>query len=66
MSGDQVAELRALVNGREVPAVVATRARIVLWRNEGRRRKDIVELSGGADGGSVAGSLPAAWGGGAC
>ena len=33
---DQVAELRALVNSSEVSASVATRARIVLWRADGR------------------------------
>jgi transposase len=43
---EQVAELRALVNSRDVSGVVATRARIVLWRGEGRRRKDIAELAG--------------------
>jgi transposase len=46
LSDAQVAELRALVNGRGVSAVTATRARIVLWRNEGRRRVDIVALAG--------------------
>src|SRR3954452_1381929 len=39
-------ELRALTNARGVSAVVATRARIVLWRAEGRRRMDVAELAG--------------------
>jgi transposase len=43
---DEVVELRALVNCRDLPASVATRARIVLWRAEGRRRKDVAELAG--------------------
>jgi transposase len=42
----QVAELRAVINSRDVPAVVATRARIVLWMAEGRRRKDVAVLAG--------------------
>src|SRR5262245_12012560 len=40
------AELRALVSSRDVSAVVATRARIVLWMAEGRRRVDTAELAG--------------------
>ena len=43
---EQAAELRELANSRDVPADVATRARIVLWSGEGRRRKDIAELLG--------------------
>lgn len=35
-----------MANSRDVPAVVATRARIVLWMAEGRRRKDVAELAG--------------------
>ena len=46
LTEEQVAELRAVVNSRDVPAVVATRARIVLWMAEGRRRKDVAELAG--------------------
>ncbi|MEV8477172.1 IS630 family transposase [Streptomyces sp. NPDC051173] len=46
LSEEQTAELRALADGRDVPAVLATRARIVLWSDEGRRRKDIAELLG--------------------
>ncbi|WP_327000516.1 helix-turn-helix domain-containing protein [Dactylosporangium sp. NBC_01737] len=42
----QAAELRAVINSRDVPAVVATRARIVLWMAEGRRRKDVAGLAG--------------------
>jgi transposase len=42
----QIAELRAVINSRDVPAVVATRARIVLWMAEGRRRKDVAVLAG--------------------
>jgi transposase len=40
------AELRALMNSRDVSAVVATRARIVLWMAEGRRRVDVAALAG--------------------
>ncbi|WP_233625600.1 helix-turn-helix domain-containing protein, partial [Actinoplanes sp. ATCC 53533] len=43
---ERAAELRAVLNSRDVPAVVATRARIVLWMAEGRRRKDVAELAG--------------------
>jgi Homeodomain-like domain len=43
---DQQAELRALVNSPDVPASVGTRARIVLWRAEGRQKKDVAELAG--------------------
>jgi len=43
---EQAAELRELANSRDVPADLATRARIVLWSGEGRRRKDIAELLG--------------------
>jgi len=45
LSEEPVAELRAVVNSRDVPAVGA-RARIVLWMAEGRRRKDVAELAG--------------------
>jgi transposase len=40
------AELRALVNSPDVPATVATRARIVLWRAEGREKKEVAALAG--------------------
>ncbi len=43
---EQVAQLRAVVNSRDVSASVATRARIVLWLAEGKRRKDVAELAG--------------------
>ena len=46
LTDGQAAELRALVSSRDVPAVVATRARIVLWMAEGRRRKDVAEWAG--------------------
>ena len=46
LAEDQCAELRALVTCREVPATLATRARIVLWTAEGHRRKDVAELAG--------------------
>lgn len=46
LAEDQVAELRSLINSRDVPATVATRARIVLWRAEGRRRNETARLAG--------------------
>jgi transposase len=46
LTEEQAAELRAVLNSRDVAAVVATRARIVLWMAEGRRRKDVGELAG--------------------
>ncbi|MFF4533428.1 IS630 family transposase [Streptomyces sp. NPDC001407] len=46
LSEEQAADLRALANSPDVPADVASRARIVLWTDEGRRRKDIAELLG--------------------
>jgi transposase len=46
LSSEQMAELRELAGSRDVPAVVALRARVVLWSAEGRRRKDIAELAG--------------------
>jgi transposase len=46
LTEDQRAELRAVVNSRDVSAAVATRARIVLWMAEGKRRKDVGELAG--------------------
>lgn len=39
-------ELRALANGHDVSARIATRARIVLWAAEGRMKKDIAMLAG--------------------
>ncbi len=46
LTEERAAELRAVLNSRDVPAVVATRARIVLWMAEGRRRKDVAVLAG--------------------
>ena len=46
LTEEQDAELRALTNSRDVPASVATWARIVLWTAEGRRRKDVAGLAG--------------------
>jgi transposase len=46
LTDQQRAELRALTNSRHVAATVATRARIVLWHGEGRRKKDIAGLAG--------------------
>jgi transposase len=46
LTDEQIAELRAVVNSRDVAAVVATRARIVLWMAEGRRRKEVGALAG--------------------
>jgi transposase len=46
LTADQRAELRALVNSAEVSALVATRARIVLWWAEGRRKVEIASLAG--------------------
>src|SRR5664280_1671683 len=40
------AELAALSKGKDVVGVVALRARIVLWWNEGRSAREIVSLSG--------------------
>jgi transposase len=46
LAEDRCVELRALVNNRDVPATVATRARIVLWRAEGKRRNEVARLAG--------------------
>ncbi|QWF79513.1 IS630 family transposase [Amycolatopsis sp. CA-230715] len=43
---DERAELRALLNSADVPATVATRARIVLWRAESRLKQDVAVLAG--------------------
>ena len=40
------AELLAMLNSRTVSARVAPRARIVLWRAEGRLKKDVAALAG--------------------
>ncbi|MFE7393316.1 helix-turn-helix domain-containing protein [Streptomyces sp. NPDC057582] len=46
LSVEQAADLRELVNSRDVPADIAMRGRIVLWSSEGHQRKDIAELLG--------------------
>ena len=46
LTDDERAELRAVVNRPDVSAVVATRARIVLWRAEGRLKKEVARLAG--------------------
>jgi transposase len=46
LTSDQRAELAALVNSAEVSASVATRARIVLWRAEGRLKVEVAALAG--------------------
>jgi transposase len=44
LTPDELAELRALTTSAEVSAAVGTRARIVLWYAEGRRKTDIAAL----------------------
>jgi transposase len=46
LTSEQRAELAALVNSADVSASVATRARIVLWRAEGRPKVEIAALAG--------------------
>jgi hypothetical protein len=46
LTADRRAELQALVNSPDMPATIATRARIVLWRAEGRMKKDVAALAG--------------------
>lgn len=46
LTADRRTELRALTNSASVPATVATRARIVLWRAEGRPKKEIAAVAG--------------------
>src|SRR5512132_4328146 len=43
---DEWKELRALTNDTDTSAPVATRARIVLWRAEGRQKKEIAVWAG--------------------
>jgi hypothetical protein len=43
---NQRVELQAVVKSADVPAIVATRARIVLWWTEGLLKKQIAELAG--------------------
>jgi transposase len=46
LAADQRAELQALTISSEVSAAVATRARIVLWKAEGRPKVEIAALAG--------------------
>jgi transposase len=46
LSADERKDLQALMNDAGASAVVATRARIVLWWAEGRRKKEIAALAG--------------------
>jgi transposase len=46
LTDDQRTELRAMMSSPDVSAVVATRARIVLWRSERRSRQEVAELAG--------------------
>ena len=46
LEADQLKALRALVNDADTSAPVATRVRIVLWRAEGRQKKEIAALAG--------------------
>jgi transposase len=43
---DEQAKLRTLLNSPDVPAAVATRARIALWHAEQRPKKEITALAG--------------------
>lgn len=45
LTTEERAELGALLNSADVPATVATRARIVLWHAEDRPKKDIAVLA---------------------
>jgi transposase len=46
LTAEEQGELRALINSADVPATVATRARIVLWHAEKRQKKDVAALAG--------------------
>jgi len=46
LSTDERKELQVLMNDAGTSAVVATRARIVLWQAEGRQKKEIAALAG--------------------
>lgn len=46
LTEDAVSQLRALTRSAGVAATVATRARIVLWRSEGRPKAEIAGLAG--------------------
>jgi transposase len=43
---EDLAELRAVMSSLDVSALVATRARIVLWHAEGRQKKEVAMLAG--------------------
>jgi hypothetical protein len=43
LAKDQRAELQAVVKSADVPVPVAARALVVLWRAEGRLKKQIAE-----------------------
>jgi hypothetical protein len=45
LTDDERDDLRAVVNRLDVSAAVATRARIVLWRAEGRLKKEVAALA---------------------
>jgi len=46
LTTDQRTELRKFVKSHDTPAPVATRAQIVLWRADGRQKKEIADLAG--------------------
>ena len=46
LAADERVELLSLVNSRDLPANVATRARIVLWYAEGLPKKEVAALAG--------------------
>jgi transposase len=46
LTSDEWKELRVLVNAADTSAPVATRARIVLWRADGRQKKEIAAWAG--------------------
>jgi hypothetical protein len=46
LTTDEWSELLAMVTSPDVAATVATRARIVLWRAEGRQKKDVAAVAG--------------------
>ena len=49
LTDERRTELRRLANSPDVAATVTTRARIMLWRNEGRSKRDIAALAPVAD-----------------
>ncbi|WP_131803705.1 helix-turn-helix domain-containing protein, partial [Pseudofrankia sp. BMG5.36] len=46
LTADMRSELLSMVNDSDVPANVATRARIVLWFADGLGKKDVAERAG--------------------